>query len=65
MQHLAALIVRHLPHASRVLWEGTFWSGTGQTFIGYGDLVTTQSRGRKVERFMVGLACRKHVSVST
>ena len=64
LQHLDTFIVRYLPQASRVLWEGTFWGGTDQTIIGYGDLVMTQSRGKQVEWFMVGLAQQKaHVSI--
>ena len=44
----------------RTLWEGVFWGGTEQQIIGYGDLVQQQSRGRKVEWFMVGLALQKN-----
>ncbi len=59
MEQVDALITSHLPTASRTLWEGIFWGGTEQTIIGYGDLTMTQSRGRKVEWFMVGLARQK------
>jgi len=44
----------------RVLWEGKFWGGTNQTIIGYGSLSTTNSRGKTVEWFMVGLALQKN-----
>ena len=65
MQHLDGLIVSHLPEANRDLWEGVFWGGTAQSIIGYGDLVMTQSRGKEVEWFMVGLARRRLTSAST
>jgi hypothetical protein len=43
-----------------VLWEGTFWGGTEQAIIGYGDYTITLSRGQKSEWFMVGLAAQKN-----
>lgn len=64
MQRLDDLIVGVFSGQSRTLWEGVFWGGTEQTIIGYGDLTTTQSRGRLVEWFMVGLALQKrHYSI--
>jgi hypothetical protein len=64
MQQLDTFISTHLATASRTLWEGTFWGGTEQTIIGYGDLRLTQSRGRVVDWFMVGLARQKaHISL--
>jgi len=59
MQRLDNLIAGVFDGHPRVLWEGVFWGGTEQSIIGYGDLVTTQSRGRTVEWFMVGLALQK------
>jgi hypothetical protein len=61
---LDTLITDIMEGHSRVMWEGVFWGGTEQSIIGYGDLTMTQSKGRKVEWFMVGLALQKnHISV--
>lgn len=43
----------------RVLWTGTFWGGSEQTIIGYGDL-TYEKKGKKVEWFKIGLALQKN-----
>jgi hypothetical protein len=64
LEALDDLIAGIMKGHSRVLWEGVFWGGTDQTIIGYGDLTMTQSKGRTVEWFMVGLALQKnHISV--
>lgn len=64
LSRLDTLISRVMAAHSRALWVGPFWGGTDQTIIGYGDVTTTQSRGRKVEWFMVGLALQKnHISL--
>jgi hypothetical protein len=61
---LDRMITAAMPGRRRVLWEGTFWGGTSQTIIGYGDLVQPRPRGGEVEWFIVGLARQKqHVSV--
>lgn len=60
MSRLDALISARMEGHSRALWVGTFWGGTEQTIIGYGDITTTQSRGRKVAWFMMGLALQKN-----
>ncbi len=44
---------------SRVLWTGTFWGGTEQCIIGYGDLVQQRPKGETVRWFVVGLALQK------
>jgi len=59
MERLDDLIANVFARHPRTLWEGVFWGGTEQTIIGYGDLSMTQSRGRIVEWFMVGLALQK------
>ena len=59
MERLDKLIAGVFAGHARNLWEGVFWGGTEQSIIGYGDLTTTQSRGRIVEWFMVGLALQK------
>ena len=59
MGHLDRLIVASMPGRSRRLWTGTFWGGTEQSIIGYGDLVQSRPRGDDVEWFVVGLARQK------
>lgn len=57
-------IVVSMPGRCRLVWEGTFWGGTDQAIIGYGDLVQPRPRGGSVEWFVVGLAAqRRHVSL--
>lgn len=61
---LDSMIAAAMPGRQRTLWEGTFWGGTAQTIIGYGDLVQARPRGVDVEWFVVGLARQKgHISV--
>jgi hypothetical protein len=60
IKHLDKIISDIMVGHSRVLWEGTLWGGTEQAIIGYGDLTINQSRGKKSEWFMVGLAIQKH-----
>lgn len=60
MERLDVVISTVMAGHSRALWVGPFWGGTDQTIIGYGDVTTTQSRGRKVPWFMVGLALQKN-----
>lgn len=43
----------------RVLWTGTFWGGSEQQIIGYGDLVY-ERKGKEVEWFKIGLALQKN-----
>ncbi len=56
---LDEIITNTMVDHTRVLWEGIFWGGSEQTIIGYGDLNQTQSGGKKVEWFMIGLAIQK------
>lgn len=64
LQRLDEIISGVMQEHPRELWEGIFWGGTEQTIIGYGNLTMTQSKGREVEWFMVGLARQKnHISV--
>lgn len=64
MKRLDKLIAQRMKGHGRVLWEGTFWGGSEQTIIGYGDLDFTNSRGKTVPWFMVGLALQKqHISI--
>lgn len=64
MTALDALIRDALPGRPRTVWTGTFWGGTEQTIIGYGDITQSRPRGPDVEWFAVGLALQKaHVSL--
>ncbi|MDO9087572.1 MAG: hypothetical protein Q7U53_15295 [Anaerolineaceae bacterium] len=60
IKHLDKIISDIMVGHSRVLWEGPFWGGSEQAIIGYGDLTQTQSRGKIIEWFMVGLALQKN-----
>lgn len=59
ISHMDKLIFGVFEGYSKSLWSGKFWGGTDQTTIGYGDMCTKQSRGKKVEWFKVGLAVQK------
>jgi Domain of unknown function (DU1801) len=59
MERLDALITEAMPGRSRTLWEGTFWGGSEQQIIAYGDLNQERPAGT-VEWFMVGLAAQKN-----
>ena len=57
---LDAEIRRQMPKRPRVLYTGKFWGGTDQNIIGYGDITYTNSKGEKVDWFIVGLAAQKN-----
>lgn len=58
------VLVRAMPGASRRLWVGTFWGGTQQEIIGYGDVVQPRPRGDGVVWFTIGLARQqRHLSL--
>lgn len=64
MVALDSMIASAMRGRRRVVWEGTFWGGTAQRIIGYGDLVQPRPRGPDVEWFVVGLARQeRHISV--
>ena len=65
IQFLDAEISKRMPvGAERVIYEGKLWGGTDQNIIGYGKFGYTNSSGKTVEWFMVGLAAQKrHISV--
>ena len=44
----------------KTLWEGKFWGGSDQHFIGYGDYSYERADGQTVEWFIVGVASQKH-----
>jgi hypothetical protein len=56
MVALDEVVTSCLPGRTRSVWEGTFWGGTEQRIIGYGDIVQPRPRGPDVEWFLVGLA---------
>lgn len=60
MKKLDKLIAGAMKGHSRVVWEGTFWGGSKQIIIGYGDYNTTRPGGKSVSWFMVGLALQKN-----
>ena len=59
MERLDDLISEAMPGRSRTLWEGTFWGGSEQQIIGYGDFSYDRPTGT-VDWFMVGLAAQKN-----
>ena len=64
MVELDLLVVESMPDRSRTLRTGTFWGGTDQTIIGYGDLVQQRPSGTSVEWFLVGPARQsRHYSI--
>jgi hypothetical protein len=42
------------------LWGGTFWGGSEQSIIGYGDYTYQRSDKKTVDWFIVGLAPQKN-----
>jgi hypothetical protein len=64
MRRLDRAISEVMADETRALWEGVFWGGSDQTIIGYGDFSSTDSKGRSVDWFKVGLAAQKrHLSL--
>ena len=59
MERLDAGISAVMADHPKTMWEGTFWGGSDQTIIGYGDLKYDRPTGT-VEWFMVGLAPQKN-----
>lgn len=59
MAAVDAAIMAALSGRARVLWTGTFWGGTEQTIIGYGDIEQPRPRGESVRWFLAGLARQK------
>lgn len=59
IEELDSIIGAEMSGLTRVLWEGKMWGGTDQRIIGYGDYSAKNSRGERVDWFMVGLAAQK------
>ena len=60
MELLEWEIVARMPGETRVLYVGKFWGGSDQRIIGYGEFRYTNSSGKTIECFMVGLAAQKN-----
>ena len=56
LRTLDTALTTALPDATRRLWRGTFWGGTTQAIIGYGDIVQARPQGADAEWFLLGLA---------
>lgn len=64
MTELDHRLSRVFSHEPRFMWEGRFWGGSDQSIIGYGEFSYTNSSGREVRWFAVGLAAQKqYISV--
>jgi hypothetical protein len=55
-----SVLSRVMKGHSRVLWGGTFWGGSEQSIIGYGDYTYQRSDKKPVDWFIVGLAPQKN-----
>ncbi|MGG0893187.1 hypothetical protein [Cytobacillus horneckiae] len=60
IQTLNQIVVDIFGESERSIWEGTFWGGSEQTIIGYGDFKYNRSDKKQVEWFMVGVALQKN-----
>ncbi|MBN6887309.1 hypothetical protein ACUXCC_004584 [Cytobacillus horneckiae] len=60
IQTLNQIVVDIFGESERSIWEGTFWGGSEQTIIGYGDIKYKRSDKKQVEWFMVGVALQKN-----
>lgn len=64
MVSIDRVLVDAMAGARRRLWVGTFWGGTQQEIIGYGDLTQPRPGGDSVDWFTIGLARqRRHLSL--
>jgi hypothetical protein len=55
-----SVLSRVMKGHSRVLWGGTFWGGSEQSIIGYGDYTYQRSDKKPVDWFIVGLAPQRN-----
>jgi hypothetical protein len=60
MVALDAQIAAVFTSTDRVLWRGTFWGGSEQSIIGYGDWTFRRPGKPDVRWFMVGLSQQKN-----
>lgn len=60
MERVDAVLRKVMKGHSRVLWGGTFWGGSEQSIIGYGDYTYQRSDKKTVDWFILGLAPQKN-----
>ena len=60
LEALHILIKTALPDRDCCMWEGTFWGGSEQQIIGYGNYSYQRSDKKRVEWFTVGLTRQKN-----
>jgi hypothetical protein len=60
MERVDAVLSKVMKGHSRVLWGGTFWGGSEQSIIGYGDYTYQRSDKKTVDWFILGLAPQKN-----
>jgi len=56
---LDARIAEAMAGLPRTVWEGTFWGGTQQRIIGYGEYRYRGRSGAEGDWFIIGLAAQK------
>jgi hypothetical protein len=60
LERVDAVLSKVMRGHSRVLWGGTFWGGSEQSIIGYGDYTYQRSDKKTVDWFILGLAPQKN-----
>jgi hypothetical protein len=60
LERVDAVLSKVMKGHSRVLWGGTFWGGSEQSIIGYGDYTYQRSDKKTVDWFILGLAPQKN-----
>jgi hypothetical protein len=60
LERVDAVLSKVMRGHSRVLWGGTFWGGSEQSIIGYGDYTYRRSDKKTVDWFILGLAPQKN-----
>jgi hypothetical protein len=60
LERVDEVLSRVMKGHSRVLWGGTFWGGSEQSIIGYGDYTYQRSDKKTVDWFIIGLAPQKN-----
>ena len=60
LERVDAVLSKVMKGHSRVLWGGTFWGGSEQSIIGYGDYTYQRSDKKMVDWFILGLAPQKN-----
>jgi hypothetical protein len=60
LERVDAVLSKVMKGHSRILWGGTFWGGSEQSIIGYGDYTYQRSDKKTVDWFILGLAPQKN-----